>query len=344
MSDRDPGSPTRAGSGWLARWLRFVKPNSGELKTDIVAGLPGAIGSVPDGMASGILAGVNPIHGLYASFAGPIAGGLSASTRRMVITTTTAASLAAGSAVSKVGSADRPAALALLTLLAGVAMVLAGAFHLGRYTRFVTHSVMIGFLTGVAVNIILGQLADLFGVPAHGSIALEKAWNVLVHPAAWQLSSLFTGLAALAILFVFGTTRFAIFGAIVALVVPTIAVIVLGLDDVAQRLRRRCDPERPPPPRPAALVDVDPVAARRSVGGGGDRARAGCRRGGVGAQPRRHRRQRQPGLRRARRRQPRGGRLQGSARRRLGGADRAERRRRGAVALGVDLQRASGWS
>src|SRR4249919_3836333 len=98
MSDHAPGSPTRAGSNWLARWLSFVKPNSGELKTDLVAGLPGAIGSVPDGMASGILAGVNPIHGLYASFAGPIAGGLSSSTRRMVITTTTAASLAAGSA------------------------------------------------------------------------------------------------------------------------------------------------------------------------------------------------------------------------------------------------------
>ncbi len=55
---------------------------------------------------------------------------------------------------------------------------------------------------------------------------------MLAHPSLWQLSSLFTGLAALAILFVFGKTRFAIFGAIVALVVPTMAVILLGLDDV----------------------------------------------------------------------------------------------------------------
>jgi len=48
---------------------------------DALAGLPGAIGSVPDGMASAVLVGVNPVHGPYASFAGPVDGGLTASTR-----------------------------------------------------------------------------------------------------------------------------------------------------------------------------------------------------------------------------------------------------------------------
>jgi len=67
-----------------------------------MAGLPGAISSVPDGMASGVLAGVSPVAGLYASFAGPIAGGLTSSTRRMMITTTSAAALAASSAISSV--------------------------------------------------------------------------------------------------------------------------------------------------------------------------------------------------------------------------------------------------
>jgi branched-chain amino acid transport system permease protein len=68
----------------------------------MVAGLPGAIASVPDGMASAVLAGVNPVHGLYASFAGPVAGGMTASTKLMVITTTTASALAAGSAVKHI--------------------------------------------------------------------------------------------------------------------------------------------------------------------------------------------------------------------------------------------------
>jgi SulP family sulfate permease len=54
-------------------WLRSVRPPRDTLRADALAGLPGAIGSVPDGMAASVLTGVNPIHGLYASFAGPVA-------------------------------------------------------------------------------------------------------------------------------------------------------------------------------------------------------------------------------------------------------------------------------
>ncbi len=58
----------------ISRWWASVRPKSGTLQKDAVAGLPGAIGSVPDGMASAVLVGVNPVYGLYASFAGPIGG------------------------------------------------------------------------------------------------------------------------------------------------------------------------------------------------------------------------------------------------------------------------------
>ena len=57
-------------------------------------------------------------------------------------------------------------------------MIAAGLFRLGRYTRFVSVSVMMGFLTGVAVNIILGQLPDLAGADAEGSTSLAKALDL----------------------------------------------------------------------------------------------------------------------------------------------------------------------
>jgi SulP family sulfate permease len=114
-----------------------LAPARGTIRKDLVAGLPGAISSVPDGMAASVLAGVNPVHGLYASIFGPIGGGLTASTRLMVITTTSAAALAAGSAVAAVSTEERPRALFLLTVMAGALMVLAGLAKLGRFTRFV---------------------------------------------------------------------------------------------------------------------------------------------------------------------------------------------------------------
>ena len=193
------------------------------LRSDAVAGIPGAIAGVPDGMAASVLAGVNPIHGLYASFAGPIVGGGAASTQLMVITTTSAAALAAGEAIATLPPGERSSALFLLTLLAGAAMILAGVVRLGRYTRFVSHSVMVGFLSGVAVNIVLGQIPDLTGTRAEatGTLAIQKAASVLLHPRWIDVPTLLVGLAAIAIVVLLRPTRLSKVGALLALIVPT---------------------------------------------------------------------------------------------------------------------------
>jgi SulP family sulfate permease len=178
-------------------WVRSLRPDRGTLRQDAVAGVPGAIASVPDGMASAVLVGVNPVYGLYASMAGPIGGGLAVSTRLMVVTTTTAAALAAGSALSGFSSADRPEALFVLSALAGVMMILAGVLRWGRFTRLVSVSVLTGFLTGVAVNIVLGQLGDMLGSPQTGKPAVVKAWNVITHPSDMSLTAAAVGVSAL---------------------------------------------------------------------------------------------------------------------------------------------------
>jgi SulP family sulfate permease len=218
----------------IGRWLRSVRPERQHLRADLIAGLPGAISSVPDGMAAAVLAGVNPVQGLYASFAGPVAGGLSSNTRLMVITTTSAAALAAGSALQGVTPAQRPEAIPLLVILVGVVLVAAGIVRLGRYTRFVSYSVMIGFLTGISVNIVCGQISDLTGAPAHGDFPLAKAVDVLSHPGAINVASLLTGLSALAILAVLARTRLAVVSALIALVIPTVVVVLAGTDSVAR--------------------------------------------------------------------------------------------------------------
>jgi sulfate permease, SulP family len=198
------------------------------LRSDVIAGIPGAIGHVPDGMAASVLVGVNPVHGLYASIAGTIVGGATVSTRRMVVTTTSAAALAAGSALTRVSPADRPAALFLLTVVAGLAMVVAGLARFGRYVRFVSYSVMLGFITGVACNIILGQLADLTGTQAIGRTAVQRGIWVLTHPGQIDAQSLVTGLLAIAIAVTLQRTRLSSIAALLAIVVPTVIAALAG--------------------------------------------------------------------------------------------------------------------
>ena len=214
------------------RWARDLAPNRKTVKSDLVAGVPVAISSVPDGMAASVLAGVNPVQGLYASIFGPVGGGLTSSSRLMVITTTSAAALAAGSAVQDVPPETRGRALFLLTLMAGALMILAGLARMGRYTRFVPHSVMIGFLTGVAANMVLGQLPDLLGAEVEGDLALTKALDLLRNLDTVNPASLAAGATALVLVAGLGRTRVGPYASLVALIVPSVAVLWAGAGSV----------------------------------------------------------------------------------------------------------------
>lgn len=225
---------SRAATRSVRAWCAERRPRREDVKADLVAGLPGAVSSVPDGMAAAVLAGVNPVHGLYASIAGPVTGGMTSSTRLMVVTTTSAAALAAGSALQAVPAEDRSRAMLMLTFLSGMVMILAALLRLGRYVRFVSHSVMAGFLTGVAVNIVLGQIPDLLGSDRSGNFAVTKAFDVLVHPRSITVTSALVGVAALAILYLVSRTRLALIASLVALAVPTAIVLMADLGSVAK--------------------------------------------------------------------------------------------------------------
>jgi len=221
---------------FLPPLVRFRKalPSGAVLRRDTLAGLPDAIASVPDGMAAGVLIGVSPVHGLYASIAGPVAGGLTSSTRLMVVTTTSAAALAAGSALSGIVPAGKPGALTLLSLIAGLVMITAGLLRAGRLTNFVSHSVMTGFLAGISVNIILGQIPSLLGATGKGQYNLVKAIDVLLHPSRIDLASLVTGITAAALIAGLGRIRLGQVSALAALILPTAGVLVFHADGVAR--------------------------------------------------------------------------------------------------------------
>ncbi|MET1004538.1 MAG: SulP family inorganic anion transporter [Propionibacteriaceae bacterium] len=246
-------------------WARDIRPRRRDLKRDLIAAIPSAIAAVPDGMANGVLAGVNPVQGLYASMAGRVAGGLTASTKMMVITTTSAAALTAGSAIGSVPEAQRADALIWLTLIAGALMLVAGAVGLSRYVRFVSQSVMLGFLTGLSVNIFCGQLPALTGSPSQGNFALTKALNVVLHPTRLHLPSVAVGLGAILLLVVLSRTRLASIASLAALGIPTAIVVLAGISGVATVADLGVIPRGLPLPQLPALSSLTPTVVSGSL-------------------------------------------------------------------------------
>lgn len=208
------------------------KSRGSALRKDILAGLVNAVVSVPDGLACAALAGVNPVSGLYTSIAAPITGSLLMSAQLMQIATTSASALAAAQAISSYPAERREAAMFLLVVIVGVVLVVFGLLKLGRLVRFVSHAVMTGFLIGVAVVLILDQLAPLVGFHPRGSNEVVQFVDLLAHVSEFSLPTIITGLIAIVILFCLRRTRIAAVSSLIALLAPSLLVVLMGWGNV----------------------------------------------------------------------------------------------------------------
>lgn len=216
----------------VANSLEPRLPHPGKLRQDVVAGLTSAIGNVPEGMADSLLVGVSPIYGLYASLVGPLIGGIFSSTQLMMVATTSATSLAAGQALLHLPAAQRDNVLFLMVILIGVFQVLFGLLKLGQLTRFVSYSVMTGFLAGLAMLLILSQLPTAAGYAATGSNKLTQAIDLLLHVTEINFLSLVLAVLTLILAVLLSRTRLGHFASIVAIAIPSLLVLFFQLNSV----------------------------------------------------------------------------------------------------------------
>ncbi|PKV75919.1 SulP family inorganic anion transporter [Pontibacter ramchanderi] len=210
---------------------RKVPPRN-KLQQDGIAGATTAVSSLPDGMANGLLAGVNPVYGLYACIAGPLVGGLFSSSQLMMITATSASAIMAGQTLRGLPADERGQVFFLLVVLIGVFQAVLGLLGQGRLTRFVSFSVMIGFLTGISVLLIMSQLPTATGYTPSGSNSIYRTINLLLNVDKLHLPS--TGMAALTVLlaiFLQKTPLKKIF-ALIAIAIPSAVVFFFGLEGV----------------------------------------------------------------------------------------------------------------
>ena len=200
-----------------------------------MAGLVLGVESVPDGLASGLLAGVNPVSGMYAYLYGVVGGTLFTSTAFMAVQGTGAMAIIIADV--DLGSRDDPArALFTLSMLTGVAMILAGVLRLGSFLRFVSNSVMTGFITAVGINIVLGQLDDFTGYEAEGGNRVIRAVDLLFNFWRIDLATTIVGALTIALIVWLQRTRLGALGLVVAIVAGSLlAALFNALDgDVPQ--------------------------------------------------------------------------------------------------------------
>jgi high affinity sulfate transporter 1 len=207
------------------------------LVTDLVAGATLSAVAIPETMGYTSIAQTPVVTGLYTIIFPTIVFALLGASRLLVVgaDSATAAILAAGlggAAIAGVtpNSPEWLAYTSFIALICGVLLILARVFRLGFLGDFLSASVLIGFLTGVGVQVATGQLPDMLGIPKGTGSWLQQQWYLITHLD--QISWTTTAYAAATLVIILGFKRFApkVPGAIVAVV---LLIIVSAATDAS---------------------------------------------------------------------------------------------------------------
>ena len=207
-------------------------PQKKFLVPDLIAGLVNGISNIPDAMASAILAGVNPIYGLYAVMIGTPFGSLFTSSHLMAIGTTSAIAITTGSALAGLESGQIATALFTLTLMVGVIQVLAGLLRLGRLMRYVSNAVMVGFLTGISALVVLSQLGDFTGFKSEASNRVLQAVDLIFNLRLVHAQTFAVGLLTVVLIIWLDRTRLKNFSMLIAIALASVLVLILRWETV----------------------------------------------------------------------------------------------------------------
>ena len=150
----------------------------GSIRADVLAGLVVSLALIPEAIAFSIIAGVDPKIGLYASFSIAVVTAIVGGRPGMISAATAATAVVMVTLVRDHGLQY----LLACTVLTGALQIAAGAFKLARVMRFVSRSVMTGFVNALAILIFMAQLPELIDVPplTYALVALGLAIIYLV--------------------------------------------------------------------------------------------------------------------------------------------------------------------
>ena len=172
-------------------------------RKDLVAGVTVAAISLPQSMAYALVAGVDPRFGLYTAIVFTAVAGLLGSSRHLVNGPTGAVSLVTFSALAFIdpdAKVDAYEAMFLLAVLVGLVQIFIGATRLGDVTRYISESVVTGFIAGAGFLTAINQIANAVGVKAQGTghqSVLERLYLTLTQAGPYNGRAVVISLAAM---------------------------------------------------------------------------------------------------------------------------------------------------
>jgi high affinity sulfate transporter 1 len=211
-------------AGYRPDWLRY----------DVIAGLTVWAVLVPEALAYATIAGVSPVIGLYAAPGALLLYAAFGSSRHLVtgpMAATAALSAAVVGDFAASGSDPFTALTIALAIVVGILALLAGLLRLGFLANFISEPVLKGFIIGLALTIIVGQLPKLFGVEGGEGNFFEKLAGFLGAIEDVHIPTLVVGLISFAIVVGLKALAPVVPGSLVAVVFGIASVRLLGLDD-----------------------------------------------------------------------------------------------------------------
>lgn len=200
------------------------------LKKDFIAALVVTAIAIPESLGFAAIVGLPIQTGLYCALLAPIVFALLTSSRHLVIgaDSATAALVASGAAtIAAAGSAQYPAAVAILGVVTGVLLLAMSVLRLGFLADLISKPVLVGFLAGVGVQLLVGKLPEMLGIDIHGGL-IEKLGAVLTHASAIHWPTAAVAFGALAVVVV--SRRYKLPGALLALVGSVIVTKLAQLE------------------------------------------------------------------------------------------------------------------
>jgi high affinity sulfate transporter 1 len=214
--------------GWLPSYRRAW------LGRDVIAGVIVVCLLVPEGMAYAQIAGMPPETAFYVAPPALILYAIFASSRKLVVVVSaTQAALSAGAiaALATSGTPEYEELTAALALLVGTITVFAGLLRLGVVARFFSPSVLVGFVSGLALVISIKQVPKILGIEAGEGNFWERLWDILVNLGDVHQTTLVVGLATIAVMLLVERFAHRLPAALVALV---FGIVVSRVFDLAE--------------------------------------------------------------------------------------------------------------